>query len=86
VRSLDEGMVKSNDGGERSPDPGGEPHAVLRGLVVELDPLIVQEWRDDHCLSRRSLMWVVDHAEVDDPHPIASAIAALRMTEVESPS
>jgi hypothetical protein len=57
-----------------------------RGLVVKLHPLIVHEWRDDHCLSRRSLMWIVEHAEADDPKPIASVIAALRTTEVQPPS
>ena len=53
---------------------------------MELHPLIVHEWLDDHCLSRRSLVWIVEHAEADDPHPIASVIAALRMTEVQPPS
>ena len=57
-----------------------------RGFVVELHPLIVHEWRDDHRLSRRSLVWIVEHAEAGVAHPIASVIAALRMTEVQPPS
>ena len=53
---------------------------------MELHPLIVHEWRDDHRLSRRSLMWIVANADDDDPHPIASVIAALRMTDVQPSS
>ena len=53
---------------------------------MELNPLIVTEWRDDHRLSRRSLLWIVEHVDADDPHPIASVIAALRTSEVETPS
>ena len=78
---------KGHDGHERSPDPGRDPHRRREGNPgVELHPLIVHEWRDDHRLSRRSLLWIVDHADADDPHPIASVIAALRMTEVQPPS
>lgn len=50
---------------------------------MELHPLIVSEWRDDHRLSMRSLLWIVEHARAGDPHPIASVIAALRMAEVQ---
>ena len=53
---------------------------------MELHPLIVHEWRDDHRLSSRSLAWIVEHAEADDPHPIASVIATLRMTEAQPTS
>ena len=60
--------------------------AGSKGLFVELHPLIVHEWRDDHRLSRRSLVWIVEHAEADDPHPITSAIAALRIVEIQPPS
>jgi hypothetical protein len=60
--------------------------AGSRGFVVELHPLIVHEWRDEHRLSSRSLAWIVEHAEADDPHPIASVIATLRMTGVQPPS
>lgn len=53
---------------------------------MELDPLIVHEWRDDHRLSRCSLMWIVEHAEAGDPNPIASVIATLRMMDAQPPS
>jgi len=45
---------------------------------VELHPLVALEWRDDHRLSRRSIIWIEEHAEVGDTHPIATAIAQLR--------
>jgi hypothetical protein len=45
---------------------------------VELHPLVTLEWRDDHRLSMRSLMWIEDHADPGDTHPIATAIAQLR--------
>lgn len=51
---------------------------------MELHPLIVHEWRDDHRLSKRSLLWIVEHTGAD-PHPIASVINALRMTEAHTP-
>ena len=60
--------------------------AGSRGLVVELHPLIVNEWRDHHRLSPPSWAWIVEHTEAHDPHPIASVIATLRMTEVQPPS
>ena len=44
---------------------------------MELHPLVRLEWRDDHRLSRRSLMWIEDHADPGDLHPIATAIAQL---------
>ncbi len=53
---------------------------------MELHPLIVHEWRDHHRLSPRSLAWIVEHAAAHDPHPIASVIATLRMTEAQTPS
>jgi hypothetical protein len=60
---------------------------LVRGrTVVELNPLIVNEWRDDHRLSRSSLLWIVEHVDTGDQHPITSVIAALRLTEVETPS
>ena len=45
---------------------------------MELHPLVYHEWQDDHHLSRRSLIWIRDHAEPGDPHPTATAIAQLR--------
>jgi hypothetical protein len=51
---------------------------------VELHPLVLCEWRQDHCLSRRSLMWIHDHADVDDPHPVATAVAQLRATVTDA--
>jgi hypothetical protein len=45
---------------------------------VELHPLVVIEWREDHALSRRSLIWIQDHADPGDPHPIVTAIDQLR--------
>jgi hypothetical protein len=44
---------------------------------VELHPLISHEWREDHILSRRSLIWIREHADPDDPHPIRTAIDQL---------
>ena len=45
---------------------------------MEFHPLVEHEWRDDHRLSRRSLIWIEEHAEPGDTHPIATAIAQLR--------
>lgn len=45
---------------------------------MELHPLVVIEWREDRALSRRSLIWIHDHAEPGDPHPIVTAIGQLR--------
>jgi hypothetical protein len=50
---------------------------------MDLHPLVRLEWREDHCLSRRSLIWIHDHAEPGDPHPVASAIAQLRAERVD---
>lgn len=43
-----------------------------------LHPLVTLEWRDDHVLSKRSLIWIHDHADPGDPMPIVTAIAQLR--------
>ena len=51
---------------------------------MELHPLVYHEWRDDHHLSRRSLIWIREHAESDDPHPTATAIAQLRAECVDT--
>jgi len=45
---------------------------------VELHPLVYHEWRDDHHLSNRSLIWIEDHADPGDLHPITTAIEQLR--------
>lgn len=45
---------------------------------MELHSLIRIEWTDDHWLSRRSLIWIRDHADPGDSHPVATAIAQLR--------
>lgn len=45
---------------------------------MELHPLVECEWREDHALSRRSLIWIRDHADPDDTHPVATAVAQLR--------
>jgi hypothetical protein len=47
---------------------------------MTLHPLVVIEWREDHVLSRRSLIWIEENADEGDPHPIATAIAQLRAT------
>jgi hypothetical protein len=50
---------------------------------MELHPLVYHEWRDDHVLSRRSLIWIDEHAEAGDPNPVATAIAQLRAEAVD---
>ena len=45
---------------------------------MELHPLVRIEWREEHCLSRRSLIWIHDHADPDDPYPIVTAIDQMR--------
>jgi len=45
---------------------------------MDLHPLVAIEWREDHCLSRRSLIWIHDHADPGDTHPVVTAIAQLR--------
>jgi hypothetical protein len=52
-------------------------------VPVELHDLIRLEWRDDHRLSRRSLIWIDEHADVGDLNPIATAIAQLRAEGVD---
>lgn len=49
---------------------------------MEFHPLVLHEWHDDRRLSRRSLVWIVEHAELGDLHPILTAIAALRAGEI----
>jgi hypothetical protein len=53
------------------------------GSLVELHPLVCLEWREDHHLSARSVIWIEEHADPGDPHPIVSAIAQLRHEGVD---
>ena len=53
---------------------------------MELHPLVYQEWRDDHCLSRRSLMWIEAHADPGDPHAVTTAIDQLRRGRADRPT
>jgi hypothetical protein len=50
---------------------------------MELHPLVYHEWRDDHMLSRRSLIWIRDHADPGDRNPVLTAIAQLRAERVD---
>ena len=50
---------------------------------MELHQLVECEWREDHRLGRLSLRWILDHADADDPHPVATAVAILRATVTE---
>lgn len=50
---------------------------------MELHPLVSMEWREDHALSRRSLIWIHEHADPADPHPTATAIDQLRAERVD---
>jgi hypothetical protein len=50
---------------------------------MELHPLVVVEWREDHALSHRSLIWIRDHADIDDPNPVATAMAQLRAAQLD---
>ena len=45
---------------------------------MELHDLVRHEWNDDHRLSRRSLIWIDEHADPGDRNPIITAIAQLR--------
>jgi hypothetical protein len=51
--------------------------------AMELHPLVKMEWREDHSLSRRSMIWIHDHADPDDPHPVQTAIDQLRAERVD---
>ena len=50
---------------------------------MELHPLVKLEWRQEHVLSRRSLLWIEEHAEPGDPHPVVTAIEQLRAERVD---
>lgn len=45
---------------------------------MELHPLVYHEWREDHMLSHRSLIWIHEHADEGDAHPVLTAIEQLR--------
>jgi hypothetical protein len=45
---------------------------------MEIHPLVRIEWNEDHRLSRRSLIWIHDHADPGDPHPVQTAVGLLR--------
>ena len=51
---------------------------------MELHQSVLCEWREDHRLSASSLLWIHDHADSDDPHPVATAVAMLRATVTET--
>jgi hypothetical protein len=51
---------------------------------LELHPLIYAEWREDHYLSRRSLIWIYEHADRDEPHPVLAAIEQLRAEHADA--
>jgi hypothetical protein len=48
---------------------------------MELHPLVLIEWREDHALSRRSLIWIEENADPGDLHPIVTALAWLRAND-----
>jgi hypothetical protein len=43
-----------------------------------LHQVVRDEWNHDHCLTKRSMIWIRDHADPDDPNPYITAIAQLR--------
>jgi hypothetical protein len=48
---------------------------------MELHQFVRTEWHDYHWLSRQTLGWIRDHADRDDPRPITTALAQLRLGE-----
>lgn len=56
--------------------------SVWLGGVVELHPLVYHEWRDEHVLSKRSVIWIHEHADPGDLSPVVTAIAQLRAEAV----
>lgn len=50
---------------------------------MELHPLVKIEWREDHNLSKRSIIWIKEHADPSDAHPITTAIDQLRAEGVD---
>jgi hypothetical protein len=52
---------------------------------MELHPLVYHEWNDDHWLSKRSLIWIHEHAEPGDPNPVCTALLQLREGATKGP-
>lgn len=50
---------------------------------MELHPLVRLEWRDEHVLSKRSVLWIHEHADPGDLAPVVTAIAQLRAEHVD---
>lgn len=50
---------------------------------MDLHDLIRHEWREDHVLSRRSLIWIHEHADDGDTNPVITAINQLRAERVD---
>jgi hypothetical protein len=57
--------------------------AIAEAVFMDLHPLVLIEWREDHALSMRSLIWIEDHADPGDRHPIVTAITQLRDQRVD---
>ena len=70
--------MRWHHGGERLETPDASPLPLRGRSSVELPESALREWREEHCLNRRSLRWIHDHADADDPHPVATAVAMLR--------
>ena len=51
---------------------------------MDLHPNVRHEWTADHRLSRRSLLWIHDHADPGDPHPVVTAVAELRASPLSA--
>ena len=49
---------------------------------MDLDPMVREEWREHHCLSRRSLRWIEEHAD-GQCMPVCAAIDQLRAEGVD---
>lgn len=50
---------------------------------MTLDPVLIQHWQQLHTLDHDDLEWIEEHADPGDPHPILSAVEALRAWFVE---
>jgi hypothetical protein len=45
---------------------------------MELHDLVRHEWNDEGLLSKRSVIWIHEHADPGDASPVVTAIAQLR--------
>ena len=52
---------------------------------MELPEVVRSEWRERHCLLRPSTLWLEEHADAGDLHPVVSAIAQLRAESEREP-